>query len=111
MIRLSKEGKRKYISLHLSINPVYWDFTKSKPKRNCPNKEKITTLIEQVIQRYSQQITEYKAEGRDYTLNSLVQRVESPIIKHTVNTYLDHFIHSLIAEKRLGYAKTFLSPI
>jgi len=107
MLRLTKERKRKYISLHLSLEAKFWDFTKNKPRRNCPNKEQITTLIEQVIQRYSQQITEYKAEGRDYTLNTLVQRVESPVIKHTFGTYLDQFIHSLIAEKRLGYAQTF----
>ena len=107
MLRLTKERKRKYISLHLSIEAKFWDFTKNKPKRNCPNKEQITTLIEQQTQKYHQKIIEYKAEGRDYTLNSLIQCVENPIIKHTFSTYIDQFIHSLITEKRLGYAKTF----
>ena len=39
MLRLTKDGKRKYISLHLSVNPIYWGFIKNKPKRNCPDKD------------------------------------------------------------------------
>lgn len=41
MLQVSKGGKRKYQSLGISINPKYWDFTRSKPKPNCPNKEYI----------------------------------------------------------------------
>lgn len=36
MIRICKDGKRKYQSLKLSIHPKFWDFKKEKPKRNCP---------------------------------------------------------------------------
>ena len=39
MLQVSKGGKRKYQSLGISINPKYWDFTRNKPKPNCPNKE------------------------------------------------------------------------
>ena len=45
MLRVCKDGKKKYISLGLSIAEQYWDFTKNKPKLNCPNKEYIETLI------------------------------------------------------------------
>jgi integrase len=106
MLRITKSRRRKYVSIGLSVDPKFWDFAKKRPKRNCPDRENIIALIDQNTLRYSQQITEYKAEGRDYTLNSLVQRVESPIIKHSFGSYLDQFIQSLIIEKRLGYAKT-----
>ena len=39
MICVCKGGKRKYISLGISVNPIFWDFKKGKPKRNCPNRE------------------------------------------------------------------------
>jgi len=46
MIQVSKNGKRKYQSLGVSINPKYWDFTKNKPKPNCPNGEFIQKIIQ-----------------------------------------------------------------
>ena len=45
MLQVSKGGKRKYQSLGISINPKYWDFTRNKPKPNCPNKEYIQKII------------------------------------------------------------------
>ena len=38
MIRLCKDGKKKYVSLGVAVLPQFWDFEKNKPKRNCPNK-------------------------------------------------------------------------
>lgn len=48
MICVSKEGKRKYVSLGISVNPKFWDFAKNEPKRNCPNKELIKCLVRKV---------------------------------------------------------------
>lgn len=44
MVRVAKGGKRTMQSLGISINPKYWDFTRNKPKPNCPNKEYIQRL-------------------------------------------------------------------
>ena len=52
MICVCKGGKRKYISLGISVNPNYWDFKKGKPKRNCPNREQINLLIKEQEQKY-----------------------------------------------------------
>ena len=38
MIRVCKDGKKKYVSLGVSVLPQFWDFTKNQPKKNCPNK-------------------------------------------------------------------------
>ena len=32
MLRITKDRKRKYSSIGLSLNPVYWDFEKNKPR-------------------------------------------------------------------------------
>lgn len=37
MLRVTKDRKRKYSSIGISVNPVYWDFVKNKPKHNYPN--------------------------------------------------------------------------
>ena len=45
MIRVTKNGKRKYKSIGLSVHPDHWDFDKNRPKPNCPNKELILKTI------------------------------------------------------------------
>ena len=107
MLRLTKDGKRKYISLHLSANQSQWDFKKNQPKRNCPDREAILTVIERKSKQYREQITQFKAEGKDYTLETLVQRVENPVRQMNFGEYLDYFIQQLKDENRLGYAESF----
>ena len=31
MIRVCKDGKKKYVSLGISVKPQYWDFEKNRP--------------------------------------------------------------------------------
>ena len=108
MLRLTKNGKRKYVSLHISVKATYWDFNKNQPKRNCPDKDAILSIIEKRTAEYRTQINEFKVENKDYTLDSLVKRVENPMSKHqTVGTFLDQHIEYLKSINRRGYAKTF----
>lgn len=39
VIRVCKDGKKKYQSIGISVNPKYWDFDKNIPKSSCPNRE------------------------------------------------------------------------
>ena len=39
MIQISKDGKRKYQSLGISVHAENWDFLKNKPKPSCPDVE------------------------------------------------------------------------
>lgn len=54
MIRICKDNKKKYKSLGISVHPNYWDFEKSKPKRNCPRREQILNLINEKTKEYSE---------------------------------------------------------
>ena len=45
MLRITKDRKLKYSSIGISLNPVYWDFQKNKPKPNCPDKNQIERVI------------------------------------------------------------------
>ena len=108
LLRLTRNGKRKYVSLGLSTDPKFWDFNKSAPKRNCPNKDAINTIIEGKSALYRAMITELKVEGKDYSLETLVQRVENPVRKQTFGDFLEDYVAILQAESRYGYAKTFI---
>ena len=105
MLRLTQNRKRKYLSLGLSVEERFWDFKKNQPKRNCPDREAILTVIERKSKQYREQITQFKAEGKDYTLETLVQRVENPVRQMNFGDYMEHCIDVLKAENRYGYAR------
>ena len=104
MIRVSKDGKKKYSSLGISVHPIHWDFVKNKPKRSCPNKVQIEKIIRERTQEYTEQILEYKAENKDYSLLTLVEKVSTPNTSTTVGAVFQEYIEKLKMEKRLGYA-------
>ena len=107
MLRLTKSGKRKYVSLGLSVEERFWDFKKNTPKRNCPDRDAILSVIERKSKQYREQITQFKVEGKNYTLETLVQRVENPVRQMNFGEYLDYLIQQLKEENRLGYAESF----
>lgn len=111
MLRVTKDRKRRYLSLGISINSEYWDFTKNKPKRNCPNKEQILTLISERTKEYREQIIEYKSTNKEFTAKSLIEKVHNPIIKKTVKEVFEDQIERLFKEKRRGYALSHLQVL
>ncbi|MDD4991891.1 MAG: site-specific integrase [Paludibacter sp.] len=104
MIRVCKDGKRTYKSLGISVNPLFWDFTKSKPKRNCPNKEQIEQLISEKKKAFTQTILELNTTAKEYTTNSLIDSVNKPFILQTVEQVFLSQIEQLESTKRKGYA-------
>lgn len=107
MIRICKDNKKKYKSLGVSIQPQFWDFEKNKPRRNCPNKDLINNLISEKTKEFSNQIIEFKAENKDFTVTKLVEKVVSNKENRTVSEFLDSEINRLYKEGRLKYASTF----
>lgn len=107
MIRICKNNKKKYKSLGISILPQFWDFEKNKPRRNCPNKEFINTLISDKVKEFSDQIIEFKSENKDFTVTNLLEKVTNDQQLQTVYEFLNSEIERLYNEGRLKYAYTF----
>ena len=107
MLCVSKDRKRKYQSLGISINPVFWDFEKNKPKINCPNREKIQQIILQQIKEYQEQILDYKIENKDFTASTLLKKVSNPIKAKTVKEVFELYIERLMKANRIRYAEMF----
>ena len=104
MLRVCKGGKKKYISLGISVSPNYCDFEKNKPKRNCPNREQILKTINEQEQKYSEQIFEFSAEKREYSPATLIETVTPTRKVKTVDDLFNEYIAQLKDEGRLGYA-------
>ena len=107
MIRICKDGKKKYKSLGISILPHFWDFEKNKPRRNYPNKEFINTLISDKIKEFADQLIEFKSESKEFTATKLLEKVNNPNTKKTIEEFIDAEIERLKAEKRYRYAYTY----
>lgn len=107
MIRVCKDNKKKYKSLGISIHPQFWDFDKNKPRKNCPNKEQIQTLISDNIKDLSGSILDFKTENKEFTATKVIERVKEPSLKKTVEQLFDSEINRLQGEGRLKYASTY----
>lgn len=104
MLRVCKGGKKKYISLGISVNPKFWDFEKSTPKRNCPNREQLIKVINEQEQKYAEQILEFSVEKREYTPTTLIEAIVPVQKARTVGELFNEYIAQLKDEGRLGYA-------
>ena len=105
MLRVTKDRKRKYVSLGISVNPEHWDFSKNKPKAECPNREYIELLIADKIKEYSAKIIELMATNQEFTSTTLVEKVcVNRVNRKTVAEIFNHHINQLIACGRKSYA-------
>lgn len=106
MLRICKDGKKKYKSLGISIKPIYWDYTKNKLKRNCPNYSNIHLLITEQLNEYSNQIVDLETSKKEFTASSLMEKLEQPIKKDTVKDFIEREVCRLKAENRINYASS-----
>ncbi|MDL2228469.1 site-specific integrase [Odoribacter sp. OttesenSCG-928-L07] len=104
MLRITKSRKRKYVSIGMSIDEKYWDFKKNKPKRNCPNKEKIENLIANKIGEYNNLIIDLTTEQKEFTPETLVSTIESKSKFETVDLFYKYLIDKMIKAGKLGNA-------
>jgi site-specific recombinase XerD len=103
MIRICKDGKKKYKSLGISLNPIYWDFKKSKPKAKCPNKTAIEKFIFAKKEEIIDEIVKLESERKEFTVSTLVDKISQSGKPETVNEVFLAQIQRLSEEKRRGY--------
>jgi len=78
---------------------------KNRPKPNCPHKEDILDLISNKTAEYRKQAIEYQSQSKDFTVKTLIEKVNNPIKVKTVKEVFDLQIKRLISAKRLRYAE------
>ena len=105
MIRVCKDGKKKYVSLGVSVLPQFWDFTKNQPKKNCPNKAYIEKIIADKSSEFAERIIELKAEKKEFTATTLTEHLtDGTRAKRTVGEVFLSQIENLKQTGRTGYA-------
>lgn len=96
MIRVAKDGKRTLKSLNISVNPAHWDFTKSQPKGNCPNRNLIKQVILKVEMEYQSKVLDKEIKNEEFTALSLVTEKRDEIKAQTVEEFYLSVLNELL---------------
>lgn len=102
MLRICKDGKKKYQSLGISIKANLWDFTKEKPKSNCPNKEFIQKIILDKQTELQQRMLEMNSEQKEYTTTTLLCEESKKFELKTVSDFYQELIEKFKANSKCG---------
>ena len=106
MIRYCKDGKKKYKSLGVSVNPQFWNFEKNKLKTSCPNYQYIKKLISDTEKELTEQIVKLKSEKKELTISSLADNDNKKVKPKTVDELFQEQINHLELSGRNNYAKS-----
>ena len=109
MVRVAKDGKRSMKSLGVSVNPIYWDFSKNTPKKNCPNRAMLMQLITQTLIEYQAKVIEVKAKGESATISSIMEEKENGLDHVTVEDFLTSHIQQLRDNGKVGNSYAYLN--
>ena len=102
MLRICKDGKKKYQSLGISVLPRYWDFTRNKPKPNCPNKEYIQKIILNKQTELQQRMLEFNSEQKEYTTTTLLNDENKKFELKTVCQFYQELIEQCKSNDKCG---------
>lgn len=103
MIRVCKDGKKKYKSLGVSVNPKFWNFEKNTLKPNSPNYEYLSRIIANKASELSEEIVKLKSERKYFTASTLLEENSQRVKPRTVNDLFCEQIKRLQDEGRRGY--------
>jgi hypothetical protein len=106
MLCITKDRKRKYQSLGISVNAKFWDFEKERPKANCPNKELILKIILQKDAEFQKQILELKSEEKEFTASTLIV----PKVKKKMKTgfeFYEELIKGYELAEKIGNSRIY----
>lgn len=105
MVRVCKDGKKKYQSIGISIHPSHWDFKKNEPNEFCPNRDEIRMLIQQKLYELQKSILSKRIEGKDFTASSILKPKSGSLSLHNnVGECFNYYVRILKEQRRLRYA-------
>lgn len=107
MLRVYKDGQRKYFATGLSCPLEYWDLPKERPKTKHPNKNEIISRIQTIEKEFLDKINDFKFVGKNYTVDNLIETVVKKNTSNSVYAFIDDLVKTTKAEKRMKTADTY----
>ena len=97
MLRITRDGKRVFKSIGISVLPQDWDFKKEQPKPRCEHCDLIRKKILQIEMQYQTLVMEKECVNEEYTAQSILASMEEKPIKAQI---VEDFYKNLISELR-----------
>ena len=107
MLRVCKDGKAKYQSLGISVNPKHWNFKKNEPKPKCPNFEQIQKIILDKKVEIQKKMLEIRADQKEYSAYTLL--IKENHQSFTVCEFYQKIIAQCEAENKCGNRLVYLN--
>lgn len=102
MLQVCQNGRRKYQSIGVSIDPFQWDFKKKKPKPTCPYGEFIQKIIFDKVAEVQRQILIFSADKKEFTPNKLLDHNKDNVKEKTVGEFFEQMLMQLKQEDKIG---------
>ena len=109
MLRISKDGKKKYQSLGISVNPKFWDFQKNKPKPKCPNLEYLQKIILDKKLELQKKMLEIKSDQKEYSAATLIEANEKLLVAKNVDCFYKEIIAQCEINNKCGNRLVYLN--
>jgi hypothetical protein len=92
MLQVCHEGRMKYKSIGVSVDPEYWKFKKNRPQPDCPNGELIQKIVLDKITEVKKQIILYSAGQKEYTPTKLLKGKNNSILLTSFVKFYDELL-------------------
>lgn len=109
MVKITKNGKRSLKSLGISLNPDYWDFERDQPKRNCPNRTYIMSIIMNALQKYQSIQLDMEARNENYSVSEILADTSAKTAQLTLEDFLTSHIQQLRDNGKVGNSYAYLN--
>ena len=101
MVQIYKDGKRKYQSIGVSVNPAQWDFKRNKPKSTCINADYIQQIILNKVAELQKQVLVLKTDNKPVTITSLLN-IQPKLIEKTIGDFYQELIQDFEQTGKTG---------
>lgn len=105
-LRITKDGKRSYKYLGISVNPKHWNFKKNIPRLSCPNRDLIKQITLDKESEFQTIILEKKSSQKSYTAKTLINAKNNPRAR-TLEEVFTCIIADFEKSDKLGNAKVY----
>ena len=107
MIRLTKNGKRKYVTTGFSSKLKDWNEDKEVPRKSHPNQDLIDAFIFNKVNEYKRKIIELKSQGIEPTIEALLETVEKVVKPSTIYDFFKMKIQQMIDSGKVGNSNVY----
>ena len=110
MLRVIKDRKAKYLSIHQSCSADLWDETENLPKKKHPLYTELVIAIDNKKIEANRLLLNLSNSGKDISAEEIKGKLKRAVVNpQSVFEYFDDIIKRLEKTNRIGYAAVFKS--